>query len=173
MPFVEVTSRKALSQETKVSLAERLSTAVSEIEVGVVTDGVRSVDWMWFRVLPEDDWAVGGKFGEEYVNGRLMCLAHVIAPAALMTTELQAKAIADITLILREELGASPDDDGTGIFVIVTEVADTKWGASGKPMPLPKLLGIMGGDVSDERRAGMRAHYEGVEKMKETFGIPK
>ena len=173
MPFVEVTTRKPLSKETKVSLANRLSTAVSEIEVGKVTDGVRSVDWMWFRVLPEDDWAVGGKFGGEYVKGRLMCLAHVIAPEALMTTGLQAKAIADITRILREELGADPQDDGTGIFVIVSEVPDTKWGAGGEPMPLPKLLGIMDGDVSDERKAGMRAHYEGVDKMKEAFGIPK
>ena len=173
MPFIEVISRKPLSQTTKVSLADRLSTAICKIEVGMVTDGARSVDWMWFRILPEDDWAVGGKFGGEYVKGRVMCLAHIIAPEALMSTELQSKAIAEVTRILREELVADPEDDGSGIWVIVTEVPSSKWGASGEPMPIPKLLGIMDGDVSVERRAAMRAHYDGVDKMKEAFGIPK
>ena len=170
MPYVQVTTRGPISQETKVSLAKALSDAVLTIEVGSPTEGGKDVDWMWFSVQPAEDWAVGGEFGSKYVRGRLICQAMVIAPQWLMNKELQLKAIAEISRVLREHLGADPNDDGTGIWVIITEVPQAKWGISSGTITLPQLIEHMNGDVSRERRAEIEANGEGLDRLRESFG---
>ena len=170
MPYVQVTTREPISQETKVALAKALSDAVLTIEIGGPTEGGKDVDWMWFNVQPAEDWAVGGEFSSKYVRGRLICQAVVIAPKWLMNRELQLKAIAEVTRILREQLSVDPEDDGTGIFVFIVEVPLMKWGLSGGNITLPQLIEHMNGDVSPERRAEMKANSEGLDRLRESFG---
>ena len=173
MPWVEVITRKPLTQETKVSLAMALAKTVTTVEVGSATEAARYVDWMWFRVLPADDWAVGGEFSDTYVRGRTMCCAHIIAPEAFLNRDLQLKVIAEVTNRLREALVTDPDDDGSGIWVVLTEIPQGKWGTGGQPIPLAKLIDTMDGNVSQDRRAEMDAHFSGYDKMKDSFGIPR
>lgn len=173
MPWVEVTTREPLAQDTKASLARALATTVTEIEVSSATEAARYVDWMWFRVLPADDWAVGGEFSEAHVRGRTMCFAHIITPEAFLNRELQLKVISEVALKLREALTTAPDDDGSGIWVILTEIPQGKWWAGGRPMPLSQLIDVMDGDVSRARRVEMQAHFDGYDKMKDTFEIPR
>ena len=170
MPYVQVTTREPIPRETKVSLAKALSDAVLTIEVGSPTEGGKDVDWMWFNVQPVEDWAVGGEFSPKYIRGRLVCQAVVIAPQWLMNPEMQLKAIAEITRILREHLGADPKDDGTGIWIFITEVPMVKWGISASTITLPQLIEHMNGDVSAERRAEMKANVEGLDRLRESFG---
>ncbi len=153
-------------------MAKALSNAVLTIEVGKPTESGKAVDWMWFRVLSEDDWAVGGEFGANYVRGRTMCHAQIIAPEWLMNHELKLKAISDVTRILRERLVASPEDDGSGIWVIMTEVPGDQWRSRGKTMSLPQLIEVMEGYVPPSRRAEMQAHVDGRDRLRESFGIP-
>ena len=170
LPFVQLTTREPISQETKASLAGALSDALLTIEVGKPTEGGKAVDWMWFRFLPEDDWAVGGEFSGHYVRGKTMCHAQIIAPEALMNNELKHKAISEVTRILREGLVKDPNDYGSGIWVIITEVPGDQWGSGGKTMTLPQLIEVMEGDVSQSRRAAMQAYVDGLDHMKKRFG---
>ena len=107
-----------------------------------------------------------------YCSPRTMCFAEIIAPEAFMNTELKLKTIADVTNDLKEELGLPQGDDGSGIWVILTEVPRGHWGAAGRTLPLAELIDVMGGEVSEPRRAEMKAHFDGYDKMKSTFKIP-
>lgn len=173
MPWVEVFTREELPSEARTKLAEMLSTTILKIEIGYPTESAKGVDWMWFHTLPKNAWAVGGEFSERYVRGRTMCFARIIAPEALMNFELKTRAIAEVTENIREALATDPQDDGTGIWVILTEIPRGHWGAGGRTLPLPEILNILGGEVSDERRSEMNAHFDGIEKVKSTFGIPQ
>ena len=173
MPWVEVITREPLAQATKASLAMALAKTVTSIEVGSATEAARYVDWMWFRTLPADDWAVGGEFSATYVRGRTMCCAHIIAPEAFLNRDLQLKVIAEVTSRLREALATKPADDGSGIWVVLTEIPRGKWGTGGQPIPLTKLIDAMDGDVSQARRTEMQAYFDGYDKMKDSFGIPR
>jgi phenylpyruvate tautomerase PptA (4-oxalocrotonate tautomerase family) len=172
MPWVQVFTREVLPIETRSRLAKRLSTTILKIEIGHPTERAHALDWMWFHTLPRDAWAVGGEFDDTYVRGRTMCFAEIIAPEAFMNTELRLKAIADVTNDLKEELGLPQGDDGSGIWVILTEVPRGHWGAAGRTLPLAELIDVMGSEVSEPRRAEMKAHFDGYDKMKSTFKIP-
>ncbi|MDR5741150.1 hypothetical protein [Caballeronia sp. LZ016] len=173
MPFIEVTTREPNPPRTKESLAQALSKAMLDIEIGGPTEAASLRDWIWFRVLPTQDWAVGGRFDHTYVRGRTMCFARIIAPEAFLNTDLKLRAIAEITAHLRDALVVDPSDDGTGIWVHVVEVPEGQWGAAGSPDPLLKLIDGMGGTVSHERLTEIEAHFEGVNTLMSAFSIPK
>jgi len=173
MPFIEITTRGAIPRGAKASLAQALSTAMLDIEIGGPTEAALSRDWVWFRVLPAEDWAVGGRLDETYVRGRTICLARIVAPEGFLNADLKLRAIAEVTEAIRAALVGDPSDDGTGIWVHVVEIPDGQWGAAGRPDPLLTLIAGMQGRVSAERRAEIRARFRGIDAMKTAFGIPK
>ncbi len=173
MPFIEVTTRGPIAAGTKAALARVLSDTMLDIEIGGPTEAACLRDWIWFRVLPAGDWAVGGRFDDTYVRGRTMCFARIIAPEGFLNTGLKLRAIAEITAHLRDALVTDPSDDGTGIWVHVVEVPEGQWGAAGSPDPLLKLIAGMDGTVSAERVAEIQARFAGIDRLKARFGIPK
>jgi len=173
MPFIEITTREAIPDEKKSVLAQALSDTMLNIEIGGPTDAACTRDWIWFHVIPAGDWAIGGRFDETYRRGRTMCLARIIAPEGFMNTELKLRAIAEVTADIRAVLEISSADDGTGIWVHLTEIPEGQWGAAGKPTPLFSLIEGMGGTVSDKRLEEMNAHFAGSSKLKKDYGIPE
>ncbi|WP_337024525.1 MULTISPECIES: tautomerase family protein [unclassified Pantoea] len=173
MPFIEITTREVIPAGQKSTLAQALSDTMLNIEIGGPTDAACTRDWIWFHVLSADDWAIGGRFDETYRRGRMMCLARIIAPEGFMNTELKLRAIAEVTADIRKELKTDPSDDGTGIWVHLTEIPEGQWGAAGLPTPLFSLIDGMGGTVSDQRRNEMEEHFTGINKLRDHFGIPK
>jgi hypothetical protein len=101
-----------------------------------------------------------------------MCFARIIAPEALMNTELKHRAINAIAENLREALGG-PDDDATDIWVVCIEIKERQWLIGDHIAPVSELVDFLNGDVSQERRDEMRATFEGQAKCKGAFGIPK
>lgn len=172
MPFIRITTREAIPAKKKSALAQALSDTMLNIEIGGATDAACTRDWIWFQVIPAGDWAIGGRFDEAYRRGRTMCLASIIAPEGFMNSELKQRAIVEVTADIRAALALSPADDGTGIWVHVTEIPEGQWGAAGMPTPLFSLIAGMGGKVSDQRLDEMKAYFAGLEKLKTTFGIP-
>jgi phenylpyruvate tautomerase PptA (4-oxalocrotonate tautomerase family) len=96
MPFVEVFTREKLSDKVRTKLAEELSNTVMTVEVGTPTESAKLIDWMWFRTMPADSWAVGGRFDDTYVKGRKMAHARIIAPQGLMNAELKSRAVKEV-----------------------------------------------------------------------------
>ena len=173
MPWVEVFTREPLPDHTRAKLAQSLSDTMETVEFGHPTESGRTIDWMWFHTLPANMWAVGGRFDDTYVKGRTMCFARIIAPEALMNTELKHRAINAVAKDLREALGVAPNDDATGIWVVCIEIKERQWLIGDHIAPVSELVDFLNGDVSQKRRNGMRATFEGQAKCKDAFGIPK
>lgn len=89
-----------------------------------------------------------------------------------MNAELKLRAIADVTADIRAALEISSADDGTGIWVHLTEIPEGQWGAAGEPTPLLSLIEDMGGTVSDKRLDEINAHFAGADKLRKDYGIP-
>jgi len=159
MPFVEVFTRERLSDEIRARLAEELSNTMMTVEIGSPTESAKSIDWMWFHTMPADSWAVGGRFDDTYVKGRKMALARIIAPQGLMNSELKSRAVKEVARILKSALGLGKDEDDTGIFTMCVEIDDGQWANGSRILTLFQLLDDLGGTVSEERRAEMRARY--------------
>ncbi|OBR49205.1 tautomerase family protein [Paraburkholderia tropica] len=173
MPFIEVTTREPIPLPTKEALAKAMSNTMLDIEIGGPTEAACLRDWIWFRVLQREDWAVGGRFDDTYLRGRTTCFARIIAPDAFLDTDLKLRAIAEITAHLRDVLVVDPADDGTGIWVHVVEAAQGRGALGGSPDPLLKLNDGMDGTVSRQRLAEIEAHFAGINELKDAFSIPK
>jgi phenylpyruvate tautomerase PptA (4-oxalocrotonate tautomerase family) len=154
MAYIEVTTREELPEAAREKLAESLMVTMMNLEIGHPTNEARELGWVWFHTLPAHSWAVGGRFDEMYVKGRKMGLARIIAPAGILNSELQAKALAEVTRSLRDAMLARKDDDGSGIFAIYEEVPAGHWANGGKAVPLEALLEGMRGRAPE--RVGAR-----------------
>lgn len=172
MPFIEVTTREPLSAATKTELAENLSNTMLNIEIGGATDAALQRDWIWFKILPQQDWAIGGRFDGKHESGRTFCLARIIAPEGFLNTELKLRAIREVTRDLRRALAVDTSDTGTGIWVHVVEIPDGQWGSAGAPEPLLALIDAMEGNVSSQRRTEIQQRFEGKAHIRRTFEIP-
>jgi phenylpyruvate tautomerase PptA (4-oxalocrotonate tautomerase family) len=159
MPFVEVFTREKLSKEVRAKLAEELSNTIMTIEIGGPSESAKMIDWMWFHTMPADSWAVGGRFDAKYVKGRTMAHARIIAPQGLMNTELKSRAIKEVTRVLKAALGVGSEEDDTGIFTMCVEIDDGQWGIGAKIPTLFQIVDHLGGSVSEQRIAEMRAQY--------------
>jgi hypothetical protein len=102
-----------------------------------------------------------------------VCFARIIAPEALMNTELKHRAINAVAKDLREALGVGPNDDATGIWVVCVEIKEQQWLVGDHITPVSEIADFLNGDVSQERRDEMRATFEGQAKCKDAFRIPK
>jgi hypothetical protein len=130
------------------------------IEIGGPTESLKMVDWMWFRTIPADSWAVGGHFDDTYVKGWTFALARIIAPQGVMNTELKSRAIKEVARVLKSALDIGKEEDDTGIHTQLVEIDDGQWAIGSKnPFTLFELLDNLGGNVSEQRRAEMSARY--------------
>ena len=159
MPFVEVFTRERLSDDTRARLAEELSNTMMTIEVGGPNESAKMIDWMWFHTMPADSWAVGGRFDDTYVKGRTMALARILAPQGVMNAELKSRAVREVARVLKAALGVGEKDEDTGIFTMCVEIEDGQWGIGSNVPTLFEVIDHLGGTVSEERLAEMRALY--------------
>jgi phenylpyruvate tautomerase PptA (4-oxalocrotonate tautomerase family) len=159
MPFVEVFTREKVSDEIRRKLAEELSNTIMTVELGGPTESAQMIDWMWFHTMPANSWAVGGRFDDTYVKGRKMAHARIITPQGLMNAELKSRAIKEVARVLKAALGVGKEEDDTGIWTMCIEIDDGQWGVGAKIPTLFQLLDNLGGNVSEQRLAEMRAQY--------------
>ena len=63
-----------IGREQRAQLAETLTKAIMEVEVGVDNPAARSGIMVMFHEVPEDAWAVGGSFDTKFLGagGRVL-----------------------------------------------------------------------------------------------------
>jgi hypothetical protein len=76
-----------------------------------------------------------------------------------MNTELKSRAVKEVARVLKAALGVGKGEDDTGIFTMCVEIDDGQWGVGAKIPALFQLLDNLGGNVSEQRLAEMRAQY--------------
>jgi phenylpyruvate tautomerase PptA (4-oxalocrotonate tautomerase family) len=147
MPLLRIThQRGALSAAQKDQLAEQLTAAILVAEVGTDTPAGRAVAYVLFdEVDPQTAWYVGGKPDLAAPKGGRF-LFDVVYPFGAASQVDKTALHARINAIVAETL----DVDGTfprraGDWVLIHEIADGNWGASGQTIGIREINQVAGG----------------------------
>ena len=140
---------------TRATLAEALTMAVLDVEVGSDNEVARRGIMVLFDEQPAAGWAVGGRFDDRYVapGGRVLVRAQVmdgVWTAARRTQLIERISTAIAALGLGEDRGAL-----ASCWVLFDTIADGSWGAMGGPISLLDLLepcGFAEEQAADARR---------------------
>lgn len=147
MPLLRIThQRGAFTDAQKARLAEQLTAAILVAEVGADTPAGRAVAYVLFNeVDPKTAWFVGGKPDLDPPKGGRL-LFDVVYPYGAASQVDKTALHARINAIVAETL----DVDGTfpqrgGDWVLIHEVPDGNWGASGQTIGIREINQVAGG----------------------------
>jgi phenylpyruvate tautomerase PptA (4-oxalocrotonate tautomerase family) len=147
MPLLRIThQRGAFTAAQKAQLAEQLTAAILVAEVGADTPAGRAVAYVLFdEVDPKSEWFVGGKPDLAPPKGGRF-LFDVVYPFGAASQLDKTALHARINAIVAQTL----DVDGTfpqrgGDWVLIHEVPDGNWGASGQTIGIREINQVAGG----------------------------
>lgn len=172
MPLLRIThQRGALTDAQKAQLAEELTAAILIAEVGADTPAGRSVAYVLFdEVDPKTSWFVGGKPDVAPPKGGRF-LFDVVYPVGASPQADKTALHATINGIVARTF----DVDGTfpnraGDWVLVHEVPDGNWGASGQTIGIREINGVAGG--GPERAEHFEPLLAAQKRLHDAHGFP-
>lgn len=146
MPMLTVDHPKgALSRDQKDQLAEELTHVLLEIEGGQDTPGGRSIAWVRFKEMEDDDWFIGGRSDDTHVAEAGKFLVELNVPEGSMNQErksLAKRAIADA--ILKATGFENIKGAARSIWVQIFEWPEGHMGTSGNTASLFGIVRIAG-----------------------------
>jgi phenylpyruvate tautomerase PptA (4-oxalocrotonate tautomerase family) len=172
MPLLRIThQRGAITDAQKAKLADELTAAILIAEVGADTSAGRSVAYVIFEeVDPKTSWFVGGKpdFNPPQ-GGRL--LFDIIYPVGASSQRDKSELHAEINAIVARTL----DVDGSfpnraSDWVLVHEVPDGNWGASGVTIGIREINQVASG--VPERAGYFEPLLAAQKRVREAHGFP-
>ena len=173
MPLLRIThQRGAFTDAQKAQLAERLTAAILVAEVGADTPAGRAVAYVLFdEVDPKTSWYVGGKPELDPPRGGRF-LFDVVYPFGAASQLDKTALHARINAIVAETL----DVDGTfpqrgGDWVLIHEVPDGNWGASGQTIGIREINQVAGG--KQERADYFEPLLAAQKRAHEAHGYPE
>lgn len=142
MTVVRVVSEPGrFDAERRAELAEALTKAVLDIEVGSDNEVARRGIMVLFDEQSSDRWAVGGRFDDRYVasGGRILIRTQVME--GVWTAQRRRALIARISAAIASTLGIGEDRAALATcWVLFDTIDDGSWGAMGGPISLLDLL---------------------------------
>ncbi len=172
MPLLRIThQRGALTEAQKAQLAEELTSAILIAECGADTPAGRSLAYVLFNeVDPKTSWYVGGKPDVNPPKGGRF-LFDVIYPVGASKQSDKTALHATINRIIANTL----DVDGTFPqracdWVMVHEVDDGNWGASGQTIGIREINQVVGG--APERSEYFERLLSAHERLRQAHGFP-
>ena len=110
MPLVTVEYPTGqLTANQKAELAEELTAVMLEIEGGGDTPFGRAGSLVRFRELARDDWFVGGKNDDTYIQGKAIFLVEIYVPEGLLDQQRKSQAHKATNDALSRVTGAATD----------------------------------------------------------------
>lgn len=157
MTVVRVLSEPGrLDDAVRGDLAESLTKAVLDVEVGNDSPVVRPGVMVLFNEKETNQWAVGGRFDETYVAGGGRLLVTVQAMEGVWSKERRAQLLERISGAVRDALRLGDDRSVLGTcWILFSEISEGSWGAFGGPLSLLDLLepgGFTGDRAWDARK---------------------
>lgn len=131
--------KNSITPDQKRALGEEMTNILLLIEGGQDTPGGRSIAWVMFNELEEDDFFIGGKTDGTFVSEAGKFLVVVTVPEGSMNKERKSmvhKAVNDSFLNMTGTAGVA--GAGRSVWVQVNEIPEGHWGTSGK------TAGVMG-----------------------------
>ena len=128
-------------EATRATLAEALTMAVLDVEVGSDNEVARRGIMVLFDEQPASAWAVGGRFDDRYVapGGRILVRAQVMD--GVWTSARRTQLIERISKAIAAALGLGEDRGAlASCWVLFDTIDDGSWGAMGGPISLLDLL---------------------------------
>jgi phenylpyruvate tautomerase PptA (4-oxalocrotonate tautomerase family) len=172
MPLLRIThQRDALSAAQKAQLADELTAAILIAEVGADTPAGRAVSYVLFNeVDPQTAWFVGGKPDASPPRGGRFIFDVVYPFGAASQIDKSA---------LHERINAivarTFDVDGSfpkraSDWVLVHEVPDGNWGASGQTIGIREINQVAGG--TPQRAEFFEPLLAAQKRMQDAHGYP-
>ncbi len=167
MPMVTVDCVKgALTREQKDELAEELTHVLLEIEGGQDTPGGRSIAWVRFKEIEQDEWFIGGKSDDTYVAEAGKFLIELNVPEGSMNQErksLAKRAIADAILKVTGKQGIK--GAARSIWVQIFEWPEGHMGTSGNTASLFGIVRIAGLPDDSPLLDFSRAYFDAKQRL--------
>ncbi len=172
MPLLRVThQRGAFSDAQKAHLAEELTAALLIGEVGADTPAGRSLAYVIFNEIdPATSWFVGGKTDVQApVGGRF--IFDVTYPVGASPQADKTALHARINTIIAETFGVDGSfPNRAGDWVLVNEVPDGNWGASGQTIGIREINHVAGGGA--ERADYFEPLLAAQKRVHDAHGFP-
>lgn len=140
MPMITVNYVKSsLSPTQKKALGEEMTNVLLQIEGGQDTPGGRTIAWVKFEALDNEDWFIGGKTDNTYVSKAGKFLVVVTVPEGSMNKERKSRVHQAVNECILKITGTQGvEGAGRSVWVQVNEIPEGHWGTSGK------TAGVMG-----------------------------
>ncbi len=175
MPMVTVDCvRGALSREQKDQLAEELTHVLLEIEGGQDTPRGRSIAWVRFKEIEQDEWFIGGKSDDTYVAEAGKFLVELNVPEGSMNQErksLAKRAIADAILKATGKQGVK--GAARSIWVQIFEWPEGHMGTSGNTASLFGIVRIAGLPDDSPLLDFSRAYFDAKQRLFDENKFPE
>ena len=157
MTVVRVVSEPGrFNEEHRAELAESLTKAVLDVEVGSDNEVARRGIMVLFDEQPSDTWAVGGRFDDRYVasGGRILIRTQVMD--GVWTAQRRRALIERFSAAVASTIGTGEDRAALATcWVLFDTIDDGSWGALGGPISLLDLLepgGFAAEQAADARK---------------------
>ena len=174
MPLLRVTYQKGtLTHEQKLQLAEELTPVLVAGEVGVDNPaGRKAAHVLFYELDPKTEWFLGGKPDTNAPQGGRFILEVKYVEGAATQPELSA-VHSKMNEIVGRVLGVdgSFPSRATDWWVIVDEVQQGTWGASGQTVGIREANQLLGG--SPDRAGYFEQVLAAKKREREAHGYPK
>jgi phenylpyruvate tautomerase PptA (4-oxalocrotonate tautomerase family) len=135
-----VTESERLSETQRSELAEALTAAVLDVEVGVDNPVGRTGVMVLFDEFAKERWAVGGHFDDSFVSppGRMLIEARVME--GVWTPERRSALLMRFYDAVAKAFGVPRDSAFGTCWVLFQQIEDGGWGALGRPLSITDIL---------------------------------
>jgi phenylpyruvate tautomerase PptA (4-oxalocrotonate tautomerase family) len=173
MPIMNVSySAGDLNDTSKADLAKKLTDVMIRMEGGANTHGGRAFAWVLFNELPKGDWWAGGETGNGYVSPPGRFLVHVSIPEGYMNAAHKSEVHAWVTEAVLAATGASGQDAGKSIQVVLDDVPEGNWAAGGKTISLASIADSVGLSKAGSRFAWSKNYFAAKARARTAAGYP-
>lgn len=139
-----VTESERLTEAQRTELAESLTAAVLDVEVGVDNPVGRTGVMVLFDEIARGRWAVGGHFDDSFVSppGRMLIEARVME--GVWTPERRSALLLRFYDAVAKAFGVPRDAAFGTCWVLFQQIEDGGWGALGRPLSITDILSPAG-----------------------------
>jgi phenylpyruvate tautomerase PptA (4-oxalocrotonate tautomerase family) len=161
-----------LNDASKASLAKSLTEVMIRMEGGANTRGGRAFAWVLFEELARGNWWAGGEIEDGYISPPGRFLVNVSIPEGYMSAGHKREVQTWVTDAILTATGASGEDAGHSIQVVIDEIAEGNWAAAGRTISLADIADSVGLSKSGPRFAWSKAYFAAKGRARAAASYP-
>ncbi len=153
------TAGEPLTSEQKAHLADRVTEAFAQVEVGNDSPRIRKGFLVQFESLAEDDLWLGADQATVLSPSNRVALVTVRVMAGPWNAAMKADLFERIEKILREVAVMPKGADGSDIWMTFLEVPEGGWGLGGRAVSISAIAPVF----KQDRQERIKAYLEQLE----------